>query len=99
MAQPVKLATPLDTVTGPRSEERRRRERAQTWVVPVSLKKKEVLSAVSTLPSMSSPATDAANEPVPAAWLLAPDAGWLVNTSLLAVPGVILKRLALLGAV
>src|SRR5438105_6515378 len=99
MAQPVKPATPPETVTGPVPPVLEQVSAPPPGLVPMARVTVVVLSAVATLPLVSSTATDAANEPVPVAWMLAPEAGWLVSTSLVAVPGVMLKLLALLGAV
>src|SRR5438552_12752429 len=99
MAQPLKLATPPATVTGPTPPAPEHVSAPPPGLVPMARVTVVVLSAVSTLPFVSATATDAANEPVPVAWMFAPEAGWLVSTSLVAAPGVMLKLLALLGAV
>src|SRR5437667_409696 len=96
MAQPVNAATPLDTLTGPVPPLLEHVSTPPPGLVPMANVTALVLSAVSTLPLLSSTATEAEKVPVPVAGMLAPDAGWLVNTSLVVVPVVMLKLLALL---
>ena len=57
------------------------------------------LSPVSVLPLASWIATDTLKVPVPAAWMFWPEVGWVVKVNAVAVPAMMLKALALAGAV
>src|SRR5207302_225686 len=98
MAQPVNAATPLDAVTV-KPPMLLQVSAPEPGLMPIPRVTVVALSAVSTLPLVSCTVIDAAKLPVPVAWMLTPEAGWLVKTSLVAVPAVMLKLLALLGAV
>src|SRR5438132_5786977 len=90
MAQPVKLATPFTTVTGPVPPALEQVSTPLPGLLLMAIVTVLVLSAVSTLALVSSTATDTEKVPVPVAWMLAPDAGWLVKASWVAVPAVML---------
>src|SRR5437773_1004380 len=98
MAQPVKLATPLATVRV-RPPVLVQLSTPADGLVPIARVTVVALSAVTTLPLTSSTATATANDPVPVAWMLALVAGWLVKTSCVAEPAMMLKLFALAGAV
>src|SRR5438132_597514 len=91
MAQPVKPATPLDTVTGPTPPVLEQVSAPPPGLLLMARVTVVALSLVSTLALASSTATEAEKVPVPVAWMLAPDAGWLVKASWVAVPAVMLK--------
>src|SRR5580698_9662269 len=99
MEQPVKLATPAVTVRGPRPPvlvQLRTPPPALLLMAKVTV---VALSPVSVLPLASWTATETAKVPVPLAWMFWPDVGWVVKVKLVAVPAVMLKALALVGAV
>src|SRR5207253_5405158 len=91
MAQPLKLATPLDTVTGPVPPALLQLSTPLPGLVLMVRVTVVALSPVSTLELVSSTATEAEKLPVPVAWMLAFEAGWLVKASCVAVPAVMLK--------
>src|SRR5438552_13327967 len=93
MAQPVKLATPLETVTGPVPPALVQVSTPPPGLLLIASVTVVALSAVFTLPLASSTATEAGKLAVPVAWMLALAAGWLVNASLVAAPGVMLNAL------
>src|SRR5213593_2292286 len=93
MAQPVKLATPLETVTGPKPPALEQVSTPPLGLLLIASVTVVALSAVSTLPLASSTATEAEKVPVPVARMFAPEAGWLVKASCVAVPAVMLKAL------
>src|ERR1700722_17683737 len=98
MAQPVKLAPPAAaaTVRPPVLVQLR------TPPGPALLLMARVtfrLSVKTVLPLVSWTATEAENVPVPVAWMFWLIVGWVVKLRAVAVPAVMLKALALVGAV
>ena len=97
MAQPVKLATP-ETVATVRPPVLVQLSTPNEGLLPMA--RVTFLVSVSTvLPLVSWTATDTLKEPVPVAWMFWFGVGWVVKVKLVAVPAVMLKALALVGAV
>src|SRR5438132_447588 len=99
MAQPVKAATPLDTLTEPVRPLLQQVSTPPPGLVPMANVTALVVSAGWTLPLVSSTATEDGTVPVPVASLSVPDARPILKLSDVGVPAVMLKLLALLGAV
>ena len=97
MAQPVKLATPAVAATV-RPPVLVQLSTPNEGLLPMA--RVTFLVSVSTVfPLASWTATEAENVPVPVAWMFWPAVGWVVKVKLVAAPAVMLKALALVGAV
>src|SRR2546430_837196 len=98
MAQPVKPATPLDAVTGPEPPVLVQVSTPLLGLLLIDRKSVVEGKSVDLGGRRIIKKKDAGKRAVPVAWMLAPEVGWLVTTSFVAVPGVMLKLLGLLGA-
>src|ERR1700722_7902075 len=94
MAQPVKLATPPEAVALRPPVQLSTPLEGLVPMASVTL----LLAPVATLPLASRSVTATGNVPVPVAWMFWPEVGWALKLRLVAVPPVMLKALALLGA-
>src|ERR1700683_1222950 len=91
MAHPVKLATPAARVTV-RPPVLVQESTPALGLLLMARVTVVALSPVSVLPLVSCSATDTLKVPVPVAWILAPDAGWVVKVSLVAGPGLFVSE-------